>query len=108
MLKKKMKMIKMNQTKDDKTEDQLAAEAEERRRKEQIETEEAELKGDILLKDYAKIEKQYVICLDTLGQDREFTDNEKEFIFKTTMLIKKSWEDQETKFLLKNRDLRLK
>jgi hypothetical protein len=59
------------------------------------------------LQDYKKTEKKILLCLDTLGQDRPFTDEQKKFIFETVKTIKSSWEQLEERLLLKDRDLRI-
>ena len=61
----------------------------------------------IELQEYLTVEKKFILCLDTLGQDRIFTDEEKSFIFEIASCIKNSWENLEKNLLLKDRDLRL-
>ena len=46
-------------------------------------------------------------CLDTLGQDRIFDENEQLFIFNIAKTIKNSWEELEEKLLLNDRNLRI-
>ncbi len=62
---------------------------------------------NITLNEFEKIEKKYILCLDTIGQDRIFTDEEKKFIFETVKTIKNSWENLEHSLLLKDRDLKI-
>jgi len=62
----------------------------------------------ITLEDYIRTEKKYILCLDTLGQDRVFNFEEKSFIFEAVKTIKIFWEELEKTLLLKDRDLRLK
>lgn len=62
---------------------------------------------EIVLKEFESFEKKYVLCMDNLGEDREYTSEELKFIKDTAVLIKTSWEAQEKKLLLKDRDLRL-
>lgn len=59
------------------------------------------------LQEYKKTEKKMLICLDTLGQDRSFSDEQKKFIFECVKTIKSSWEKLEDNLLLKDRDLRI-
>jgi len=61
----------------------------------------------IEIKEFDKIEKKYALCLDTLGQDRIFDENEQAFITNIAKTIKASWENLEEKLLLKDRDLRI-
>ncbi len=58
-------------------------------------------------KPYITKKKSYVVCLDTLGQDREFTDDQRRFILETIQKFKKLWEEKERRFLTRDRDLRL-
>ena len=51
--------------------------------------------------------EQYVICLDTLGQDREFTDEEKRFILESVTTFKNQWELNETEMLTRDRNRKL-
>ena len=69
--------------------------------------EEDEEKGPIELKEYKTLEKRYVLCLDNLGEDREYSVDEMKLIMDTHSLIKSSWEKQERTMLLKDRDTRL-
>jgi len=59
------------------------------------------------LKEYETMPKKYALCLDNLGEEREYTPDEMKFIIDTTLLIKTSWEAQEKNLLLKDRDKRL-
>ncbi len=77
------------------------------KKKENITIEEAEEEGEIVLKDYQTIEKRYVLCMDNIGQDKEYTEGELNFIMDISSLIKASWENQEKALILKDRDLRL-
>lgn len=61
----------------------------------------------IELEDYERIEKKYVLFLDTLGQDRVFDFEQKKFILEVSQVMKKSWEELEKTLLLKDRDLRI-
>ena len=57
---------------------------------------------------FTKEEKKLILCLDTLGQDRVFTDKEIEFIKKIGGTIRSSIENLEKKLLEKDRDIRIK
>ncbi len=61
----------------------------------------------IELKDFIRAEKRYVLCLDTLGQDRIFDEEEQKFILRVAKTIVEITESVEKDILLKNRDLRL-
>ena len=52
-------------------------------------------------------EEKYVICFDTMGQDREFTDKEKVFVFNTMRKFKDLWELEERNNLTQDRDRKL-
>ena len=52
-------------------------------------------------------EEKYVICFDTMGQDREFTDKEKKFVFDTMRKFKDLWELEERTNLTQDRDRKL-
>jgi len=58
-------------------------------------------------KPYITKKKSYVVCLDTLGQDREFTDDQRRFILETIKKFISLWEEKERRFLTRDRDLRL-
>ena len=38
---------------------------------------------ELLEKPYSTKKKSYVVCIDTLGQDREFSDDQRRFILET-------------------------
>eukprot|EP01022_Parablepharisma_sp_SALTPOND_P015998 TRINITY_DN2300_c0_g1_i1.p1 TRINITY_DN2300_c0_g1~~TRINITY_DN2300_c0_g1_i1.p1 ORF type:complete len:516 (+),score=106.09 TRINITY_DN2300_c0_g1_i1:2776-4323(+) len=48
----------------------------------------------------------YVICLDTLGQDREFTSEQKAFVLETIKKYKQMWEENEKARLTSDRKLK--
>lgn len=48
--------------------------------------------------------KKFVICMDTMGQDREFTKQEKVFAIQSIYRFKKYWEDFENEKLIADRD----
>ena len=53
-------------------------------------------------------DKKYVICLDTMGQDRIFTEEEKKFILETIYKFRCNWEDFEKVKLAVDRDALIK
>lgn len=52
--------------------------------------------------------KQFVICLNTLGQDRQFTEEEVNFALKTVQQYRDAWEELERKNLKNDVELKLK
>lgn len=58
-------------------------------------------------KPFASVESQWVVMLDTLGQDRQFTDDQKRFILQTVQHFGHIWEAQEEKVLTNDRDHKL-
>jgi len=62
---------------------------------------------NIVIAEFEKTEKKYILCLDTVGQDRIFTDEERKFIFEVQKTIKENWEILEKKLLIKDRDAKL-
>ena len=62
----------------------------------------------VKLADYDKEETKIYLCLDTLGQDRIFTEEEIKFIKRTGATIKDSMEKLEQSLLEKDRDIRIK
>lgn len=72
---------------------------------EEGETEEKPKK--IELQDFEKEEKIIILSLDTLGQDRTFNDNEKEFINEIAKLLRDSMQNLEKRLLEKDRDSRM-
>lgn len=61
----------------------------------------------VQLKDYIKEEKKLIIALDTLGQDRLFTEAEEKYINDISILIKDSIQSLEKRLLEKDRDIRI-
>ena len=59
------------------------------------------------LEDFEKESKTLIISMDTLGQDRTFSDSQKEFAYEIAKLIKDSIQAHEKKLLEKDRDLRI-
>ena len=49
-----------------------------------------------------------MICIDTLGQDRELTDDQKRFVLETAQQFKLAWEQFEVDKLTLDRDSRVK
>lgn len=97
--------------------DFLAKVAEENAQKEQLEGQEG-MQADapaepefpeenITLNEFEKTEKKFILSLDTIGQDRIFSDEEKKYIFESIRTIKESWENLEKTLLLKDRDLKI-
>ena len=56
---------------------------------------------------YKTEDKKYVVCLDTMGQDREFTDDEKRFALNTVRDYIRIWEQEERNALTDDRDRRV-
>ena len=52
-------------------------------------------------------EEKYVVCLDTMGQDRQYTDEEKRFTLNTIKKFKEAWEQEERDNLIADRDRKL-
>jgi len=61
----------------------------------------------VKLQDFNKIEKKLIISIDTLGQDREFSEEENKLIHRIVRAIKLTWEKLEEKLLLKDRDVKI-
>ena len=61
----------------------------------------------MILTEFQKLPKRYIICIDTLGQDRIFSIEEEEFAIETAKLLRNSWEELEKNLLLKDRDIRI-
>jgi hypothetical protein len=62
----------------------------------------------VKLQEYDKEEKNIYLCLDTLGQDRVFSEEEIKYIKKIGANIKESLEQLEKSLLEKDRDIRIK
>jgi len=60
-----------------------------------------------ILKDFEKEEKILIIAMDTLGQDRTFSEDEKAFSLEIAKLLKNSFELLEKNLIEKDRDLRI-
>ena len=61
----------------------------------------------VVLTDFQKLPKRYILCLDTLGKDRVFTAEEHSFALETAKIFRDSWEELEKKLLIKDRDIRI-
>lgn len=59
------------------------------------------------LKEFDVVEKRYVLCIDNIGQDEEYTQDQINFVVDTVVRIRNSWEKIEKNLLLKDRDLKL-
>lgn len=57
---------------------------------------------------YENKEIQFVVCQDTLGQDRLFLEEEKEVTKDLVLFISKSWEEKEKSQLTEDKDLKVK
>ena len=53
------------------------------------------------------MEEKYVVCVDTLGQDRELSETQKRFILETIKRYRELWEKRENDNLTKDRDRKL-
>ena len=62
----------------------------------------------VKLADYDKEDKKLILCLDTLGQDRVFTEDEFKYIINVCKSIKTSLENYEQRLLEKDRDSKIK
>ena len=60
-----------------------------------------------VLADFEKKNKTVILSIDTLGQDRTFTENEKNFAYEISKLIRDSMENLEKTKLENDRDLRI-
>ena len=50
---------------------------------------------------------KYVLCVDTMGQDRELTEEQRRFILQTALAYKTQWERAEVQCLTMDRDRRI-
>lgn len=62
---------------------------------------------EIKLDEFRTVNQKYVICMDTMGQDRELTDEQKEFALTTIERFIEIWEQEERVALAADRDRRL-
>lgn len=56
---------------------------------------------------FKTFKEEYIICLDTLGQDRQFSDDEKRFTLETIKAYREAWEAREIASLTADRDRKL-
>ena len=71
------------------------------------EEEENEDDKPVVLKDFDKEEKIYILSIDTMGQEKVYNEEEKKYILKIAKLIRDSMTNLEIKLLEKDRDLRI-
>lgn len=57
-----------------------------------------------ILQPFKTAEEKFVVCLDTLGQDREFSEDERRFILNTVDKFRQAWEAEQIRNLTKQRD----
>lgn len=57
--------------------------------------------------DFISSEQKYVICLDTMGQDRPFTDEQKRFVLNVVQKFRENWERAEKASLVADRDAKI-
>ncbi len=62
---------------------------------------------DIASPAYLSKKQQYVVCLNTMGQDREFTDVELKFALRTVRTYRDRWEQLEKELLSEDINRRL-
>ena len=62
---------------------------------------------EIALSPFRTEDQKFVVCLDTMGQDREFTEDEKRFALETVERFIEAWEAEERTALAADRDRRL-
>ena len=60
------------------------------------------------LQHYKRLHRKLILGIDTLGQDRVLTEEEKNFLFLTVSVLKNSWRHLEYNLLIKDRDLKIK
>lgn len=58
-------------------------------------------------KEFTSVEEKYVVMLDTLGQDRQFTSEQKRFVLNTITRFGWIWEQQEARSLTSDRDAKI-
>lgn len=51
--------------------------------------------------------EEYVVCIDTLGQDRELTEDQRRFALETVLNFKNIWERTEIENLTRDRNRKL-
>lgn len=53
---------------------------------------------------FKTVDQKYVVCLDTMGQDRKFTDEQKRFALQTVNRYIACWEAEEKAALEADRE----
>ena len=66
-----------------------------------------EIREDIKFKDYISKEKKYVVCLDTLGQDRELTKDQQRFVLNACSKYQSIWAEFEKEKVKQDIELRV-
>lgn len=56
---------------------------------------------------FNSVEKKFVVCIDTMGQDREIPDEHRREVLKTIKIFIEQWERAETECLTHDRDTRI-
>jgi len=59
------------------------------------------------IKPFICSDEKLVVCLDTLGQDREFSDDQRRFVLNTILKYRSIWEGEQRDNLTRDRDERL-
>lgn len=54
---------------------------------------------DINEEEYPSIRMQYVVCADTLGQDREIAEEEQDYLQRMVAMVGRKWEESERESL---------
>jgi hypothetical protein len=62
---------------------------------------------DIKTNSFMTSDEKFVLCIDTLGQDRKLSDEQRKFCLETTLKFIKTWEQSETSQLEQDRNQRL-
>jgi cation transport regulator ChaB len=88
-------------------EDEQAARKTEAIANEQTYEEEEREWPEIGFAEYSTTQEKLVVCLDTMGQDRDFSDEERRFALKTIARFIEIWEAEQRSNLTKDRDERL-
>lgn len=73
------------------------------------ETYEKEVKviEEVPLQPFQVQQNKFVVCLDTMGQDCELTDDQRRFVLQTVQVFREQWERAEVQCLTKDRDLKI-
>ena len=58
-------------------------------------------------KAYATKKKRYVVCVDTIGQDREMLESERRLVLETVKKFRGIWEEKERESLRRDRERRI-